>query len=359
MAGRQAWCPRCDELRSARAGSPCPACSSTLLRLPSAERRPTPAGWQAAATGRLRALLPAATTLAVGLAVVAVVAGAFAAGRVTRTTPSAGPVASVPTETASDDSGPPTGGDSVYRWTSRQQGKLTLTLERIQVREQGSTLTVDVDGLAPGEAVMGLRGVSITDKDGGQLLRGGPIDYAPTTDSGTDGGATEVILRSPVEPLAAVAAVTVQGVFVTDQTAEEAEGTLVHPGLRPSDEPIRPETPPVSCPGCRVSVRCTRCRTMQVAASDYRRRDVVILLTPKGPRAQSVLGPDVVEVTIVNATTDIQPTVSTGPDGTTAVRFPAEALASDGGGGRHDFLVSVQSHLEHQVVGPWRMRGPP
>lgn len=357
MARRQAWCPRCDELRPARAGSPCPACSSTLLRLPSAERRPTPAGWWDAATGRLRALLPAARTLAAGLAVVAVVAGAFAAGRVTRTTPSAGPVASSPTETTGDDLGPATRGDLTYGWPSPERNQLSLTLQRIQVRERGSTLTVRVDGLADGETVMGLRGVSVTDKDGGQLLRGGPVGFAPASDDGRGGPEAEVLVRSPVDRLAAVAAVTVQGIFVTNQVLEEAEGTLVHPGLRPSDESIEVKVPPATCRGCGVKVRCRNCPTMAVAASDYRRRDVVILLTPKGPLTRSVLsgGP---QVTIANALTDIQPTVSSGPDGTTAVRFDGASLAADSPG-RYKFMVSVQGHLEREVSGPWRMSGPP
>lgn len=358
MARRQAWCPRCDELRPARAGSPCPACSSPLLRLPSEERRPTPAGWWAGATGRLRAVLPAARALAAWLAVVAVVAGAFAAGRVTRTTPPAAPAASSPTGTTGDDRGPATRGSPIYNWPSRERSKLTLTLQRMQVRERSSTLTVTVDGLAAGETVMGLRGVSVTDKDGGQLLRGGPVGFAPANEEGRGGPEAEVIVRGPVDRLAAVAAVTVHEVFVTSQMVEEAKGTLLHPGLRQSDESVQVKVPPATCRGCDVDVRCTDCRTMEVAASDYRHRDVVILLTPKGPRTRSVLGGDP-QVTIVGTLTDIQPTVSTGPDGTTAVRFDAASLATDDSSGRHGFRVSVQGHLEREVTGPWRMSGAP
>jgi len=357
---RQAWCPRCDELRSARAGSPCPACSSTLLRLPAGERRPTPAGWVAAALDGLRALLPAARTLVVGLAVVAVVAGAFAAGRVTRATPSAGPVTTSPTETTVDDSGPATGGDSVYGWPSREQNKLSLTLDRIQVRERNSTLTVKVRGLAADETVVGLRGVSVTGKDGGQLLRGGPVEFTPSNDNGfSSQRQVDVLLPGPVEPLAAVAAVTVQGVWVTREVSEEALGTLVHPGLRRLDESVQVEVPPPTCRGCSLEVRCTSCQTMQVAGTDYRRRNVVFLLTPKGPRSESILRSAPPQVVIVNAATDFQPTVNAGPDGTTAVRFDAAELAGDGSGGRYRFRVTVQSRIEREVAGPWRMSSPP
>ena len=34
--GRQAWCPRCDEVRGARAGASCPVCGRQLLAMPPA-----------------------------------------------------------------------------------------------------------------------------------------------------------------------------------------------------------------------------------------------------------------------------------------------------------------------------------
>lgn len=355
MARQRAWCPRCDELRSARPGAPCPACSSTLLRLPGEPRPTTRGGWRAAAAERLRALLPAGRSLAVGLAVAAVVAVGFAAGRATRTTPSAGPVAAAPTETTGDARGPATGGTAYYNWTSRPQGKLTLTLQRIEVRQRGSSLTVSVDGLPRGERLAALTGVSVTDKDGRQLIQGGPVQAASAADNG-GGSEAEVLLRGVVEPLAAVAAVTVQGVFLADVTTEEAMGTLVDPGLPPAFDTTPAEVPPATCPGCRLAVRCTSCATMEVAAFDYRRRDVVILLAPKGPRARSVLANAQPEVTIGNAATDLQPTVSSAPDGTVAVRFAAEALGGERD--RREFLVSVRGRLEREVTGPWRMSSP-
>src|SRR4029453_7814261 len=106
---RQAWCPRCDEVRAARPGADCPVCGPRLLGVPAGRpgqppaRGPPPApgpprpGGANRLLGGLRALAPAATAVGVALLVLAVVASAFAAGRLTRTTPAA--PAAAPTTT--------------------------------------------------------------------------------------------------------------------------------------------------------------------------------------------------------------------------------------------------------------------
>jgi hypothetical protein len=358
MARRQAWCARCDELRAARAGSRCPTCSSTLLPVPAAERRATPAGWGAVAGARLRALLPAARAVAAGLAVLAVLGGAFTAGRVTRTTPSAGqvaPGATLPTDTTvpAGDQVPLAGGD--YQWRSQPRKGLTLTLQRIEVRRRSTVLTVGVDGLRPGQAVVALHGVSVTDRQGHELAPGAPLDAEPAGGSAFGNDVVEVVLPSPVEHLGSVAAMTVRGVTLTDHIAEKARGTLVDRGLRRSES--GPVTPPATCKGCRLEVHCASCRTMQVTAWAYRHQDVVVVLAPKGPPSASVLLSGAPQVLASDDATssDTQPQVNAEPDGTTAVRFPAAAVAT-GGSGPFRFTLIVEADLGREVSGPWRMR---
>jgi hypothetical protein len=359
MARRQAWCPRCDELRAARAGAGCPTCSSTLLPVPTAERRPTPAGWRAATGARLRALLPAARALAAGLAVLALLGGAFAAGRVTRATPTAGQAGPGTTEPADTtvppgDQVPLAGGD--FHWSSQSRKGLTLVLQRIEVRRRSTVLTVGTDGLRGDQAIVALHGVSITDPDGHELLPGGPLDGEPIGSGAVGSNLVEIVLPSPVDHLGSVAAMAVGGVTVTDHVAEAAHGTLVDRGLRLSDG--GPVPLPATCAGCHLEVRCTDgCRTMQVAASAYRHRDVVVVLTPKGPRSASVLsgGPEVLAIDDTTSS-NVQPQVNVEPDGTTAVRFPAAAVAT-GRAGPFRFTLSVEADLGREVRGPWRMHG--
>ena len=84
--GRQAWCPRCDEVRAARPGAACTVCGRQLLAVPPARPgQPLPGRGQRVAR-RLRAMAPAAAAAGVALLVLAVVASAFAAGRLSRTT---------------------------------------------------------------------------------------------------------------------------------------------------------------------------------------------------------------------------------------------------------------------------------
>src|SRR4029450_12177389 len=104
--GRQAWCPRCDEVRTARPGADCPVCGRRLLAVPAERPRPPRPGRAARPLGRLRALAPAAAAVGVALLVLAVVASAFAAGRLTRTTPAAPAAAPTTTVAGFLDEGP-------------------------------------------------------------------------------------------------------------------------------------------------------------------------------------------------------------------------------------------------------------
>ncbi|HYT27208.1 MAG TPA: hypothetical protein VEP73_12070, partial [Actinomycetota bacterium] len=296
-----------------------------------------------------------------GLVVVAVVAGAFAAGRATQATPAAVQAAPSTTEpdTGQPDQGLATRGDSFYNWPSRQRAGLTLTLERIEVSERRTTITVGVGGLGQGQSIAGLHGITVTDRAGRQLLGTGPAEPADTErDAGGDQHVARVTVPGGIGDLAAVAAMTVQGVTVASRLDELAKGTLVDPHLSASD--VRP--PPATCGGCRLDVRCTRCRTMRVVAFAYRHADVVVVLAPKGPRPASVLGGGSPQVLVSDDLTssDVQPAVSAAPDGTTAVRFEARALDVGGGARRaHGFSIDVQDNLAREVQGPWQMSTQP
>ncbi|HET6749326.1 MAG TPA: hypothetical protein VFL71_08690, partial [Actinomycetes bacterium] len=76
-------------MRAARPGAACPVCGRAgLLAVPAAVPGQPRASLGSRAGSRLRALLPAARTGGVVVLVVAAAAGAFAAGRLTRQTPS-------------------------------------------------------------------------------------------------------------------------------------------------------------------------------------------------------------------------------------------------------------------------------
>ncbi|MFL6218609.1 MAG: hypothetical protein ACJ742_08680, partial [Actinomycetes bacterium] len=65
--GRQAWCPRCDEVRAARPGTACPVCGRRLLTMPPARPGRPPPGPAARAARRRRALAPRARAVGVAL----------------------------------------------------------------------------------------------------------------------------------------------------------------------------------------------------------------------------------------------------------------------------------------------------
>src|SRR4029450_9135566 len=143
--GRQAWCPRCDEVRAGRPGAACPVCGRQLLRVPPAPPGHPEPGPAARAPRRARALLPLAGAVGVALRVLAVVGSAFVAGRLTRTTPSA--PAAAPTSTPPDlldDEGPDTGRRDVD-WQARAGG-ITVKLRSLTVGTGFSRLELHVDG---------------------------------------------------------------------------------------------------------------------------------------------------------------------------------------------------------------------
>jgi hypothetical protein len=367
MAGRrQAWCPRCDELRAARPGTACPVCGRDLLPVPSAlPGRPRP-GLADRAGERLQALLPAARAAAAGLLLVVTVGGGFAAGRLTRATPSAPPPPPTTSALAGfGDSGPLLGRRQL-NWPAAG-GDLELTLRSVAVGAGFTRLELAVAGLGRGQRVVALEGLRILDAAGNDLLPGGEIDRINTVGRGrgfAPGQQAEVVLDQAVDPNA-LARVQVRGLTLAVEVAERLLGSLADPQLQRA---IRegPEAPQQRsrCQGCRVRVRCVGCRTVRVAGTAYRHNQVLLLLQPVGPPERSAVNETGRRLLVTPA--DVaggELTAWVGGDGGGAVvTFSGQELLGVAGEAAGDRPVGFEVHLEalaeRAVRGPWVIAEP-
>src|SRR5215212_15588 len=328
--GRQAWCPRCDEVRGARPGSACPVCGRRLLALPPERPGLAQPGLADRVLRRLRALAPAAGAAGVALLVLAVVASAFAAGRLTRTTPS-GPGAA-PTTTVPEflDEGPETGRRD-FNWEARSGG-IAVELRSITVGTGFTRLELHLDGVPRGHQI-----------------------------SGRD---AEVVLDRPLDQ-GAVAAVELGGLTVAREVDEELRASLLDPQLRSrlggngdnGDWLARRG----SCPSCQLRVACTDCRTIRVTGTAYRRGRVIIAVEAVGPPATSVLNPSRrrVVVTPEDRASELPGWIDAdGPTG--VISFGADLLTVVGEPGPADrpmaLRVAVAALAEQTIRGTWTIR---
>jgi hypothetical protein len=355
VAQRQAWCPRCDEVRQARPGRPCPVCGSTLLGVPTqiGGHRGRPARRDLRlAVGQARGrLLPAARAGLAGLAAVALVAGTFLVGRVTRGGATAAPAATTSSGAGAFD---PDSGHQFYNWSSRSVGGIELSLTSIDAGDRITTVSLEASGVAGDRSIATLRGVSVTDANGNQLLRGAPIPEVPARGRAFNGEQTvQVTVEDRLTDKAAVDRVQVDGVTLASQVEEEVAVTVDDPRLR--HQPLH-ETDP--CPGCKLDARCTSCGTMTVAGASYHQGEVVLLLAPKGPIDRSVLGAGDPDVLVSNADFggEVQPAVDRSPGGVTAVQFAMTDLALGSASPRVRLQVIISTELHQTVDGPWRMQ---
>ncbi len=161
------WCPRCDAVREP--GRTCPVCGTALEVLGATPPPPAPDDLAvepepappAAPRSRLRLALVVATVAVAGLA--------FLAGKGSATPP---PPAS-PRPTAAP---PPTAERPALQrqlgWTARSRGGLTVTAVALYRAadgdpDVGGRLVLRVSGLPPGDELLGLRGLELTDLGGG------------------------------------------------------------------------------------------------------------------------------------------------------------------------------------------------
>jgi hypothetical protein len=355
---RQAWCPRCDEVRQLRPGRPCPVCASQLLAVPSASgprRPPAPRLNLRARAGNARGqVLPAARAALAVLAAVVLVAGAFVAGRVTRSSATAAtPTAAVATSSTRDSDDRSRSSGQVYNWSSRAIGGIELTLYSISAGDRRTTLRLEAS-VPDDRSIATVQGLSVTDSGGHQLLGPEPVREAPAR--GSPFGGSELALVTVDQPLAdraGVSQVQVDAVTFSNQVEENLAVTVVDPRLAK-----QPLTTDGACPTCKVEVRCESCTTISVAGATYQQGAVVILLAPKGPIDRSVLGGGEPSLLVTEAEfrSEHQPAVDREDGGVTAVRFAINDLAPGNNQPRLQLQVTVANELAHTVKGPWRMR---
>jgi hypothetical protein len=361
--GRQAWCPRCDEVRAARPGGACPVCHRELLEVPPerpGQPRPGRAGRLA---GRLRALAPAAMATGVALLVLAVAASAFAAGRLTRTTPSAPAAAPTTIGPRFLDEGPETGRRD-FGWETRDR-ELTVELRAITVGTGFSRLELHVDGVPRGHDISALEGLRIRDADGRDLLVGGTVARIATAGSrpSPQGGVdTEVVLDRPVD-VREVTTVDLRGLTLARSIQEELAGTLVDRQLRSQPADTLDDGSWLAsrrgCPGCQLTVACQDCATVRITGSAYRRGRVTIAVEALGRAEQTALNPSRRRVVVSDqgGLFELQAWID-GTGRSAVISVAADLLAEASSGDPEvdapmSFHVAIQAQAEQVVRGTW------
>ncbi|HEU4897660.1 MAG TPA: hypothetical protein VFX88_08820 [Actinomycetota bacterium] len=358
--GRQAWCPRCDEVRAARPGAGCPVCGRQLLALPPARPGQPPPGWGDRAARRLRELAPAAAAAGIAVLILAMVASAFVAGRLTRTTPSAPPTTSGP---GFLDEGPETGRRN-FGWATRDSG-LTVELRSLTVGTGFTRLELHVDGIRRGREVSALEGLRIRNADGRDLLLGGRVDRIATAASRPSPGGgvdAEVVLDRPLD-LGAVASVELRGLTMARGVRERIVGTLVDRELRHQTADSLDDTSWLAnrrdCPGCRLQVACEDCGGVRVTGSAYRHGRVMIAVEAIDQVEQTALNTSRRRVVVTdNANLAEVPAWIDGSGRTAVISVPADLLAAARYGDPNEdapmaFEIVLEAQAEETVRGSW------
>jgi hypothetical protein len=338
-------------------------CQRELLEVPP-ERPGLPRPGRAdRLAGRLRALAPAAMATGVALLVLAVVASAFAAGRLTRTTPSAPAAAPTTIGPRFLDEGPETGRRD-FGWETRDR-ELTVELRAITVGTGFSRLELHVDGVPRGHDISALEGLRIRDADGGDLLVGGTVARIATAGSrpSPQGGVDiEVVLDRPLD-VREVTTVDLRGLTLARSIQEELAGTLVDRQLRSQPADTLDDGSWLAtrrgCPGCQLTVACQDCATVRITGSAYRRGRVTIAVEALGRAEQTALNPSRrrVVVTDENGLSEIQAWID-GTGRSAVISVAADQLAEASSGDPEvdvpmPFQVVIQAQAEQVVRGTW------
>jgi hypothetical protein len=364
--GRQAWCPRCDEVRAARPGAACPVCGRQLLTVPPARPGQPQPGPVDRVTGRLRALAPLAGAVGVALLVLVVVGSAFVAGRLTRTTPSAPAAAPTTTVPGFLDEGPETGRRD-FNWDARAGG-ITVRLRSLTVGTGFTRLELHVDGVRRSREISSLQGLRIRDRDGRDLLAGedlATIATAASRPNPTGGVDTEVVLDRPLD-LQAVGSVELRGLTVARWVKELLDGSLLDRELQRRAADTLDDaswlTERAACPDCRLRVACQYCRTIRVVGSSYHRGRMTIAVEALDRVERTALNPSRrrVLVTSDGGVSELGGWID-GAGRTAAISVGAGELAAivadtTDAGEPMTFEVRVQAQAEQTVRGGWAIR---
>jgi hypothetical protein len=322
--------------------------------------------WSDRAAVRLRALVPAAGAAGVALLVLAVVASAFAAGRLTRTTPSAPAPAPTTTIRGFVDEGPETARRD-FNWQARASG-ITVQLRTIIVGTGFTRMELHLEGVPRGRDISALEQLRIRGRDGRDLLPEGTIATIATAASrpGVGSGVdTDVVLDHQVDQQA-VGSVELGGLTLAHDVTEQLKASLVDPELqrRSMDSPDDRDwlLGRTTCHGCRLRVTCQTCRTIRIDGSAYRHGRVMVAVEATGPVGQSALNPSRRRVLVTDEAgqSELSGWVD-GSGGTGVISVGADLLAAFGPDPANDqrpmvFTVSLQAAAEQVVRGSWSIR---
>ena len=346
-----------------RPGSRCPVCSASMVALPQVSRT---AGWRGgrdALVQRLRSVLPAARVVGVAAVTLALVVGAFGAGRSSR--PSTGASASAPTTTESAGRPLPGGGLSTdvsraFGW-SVLRGGVTMTLNRITATGGTTRIVFEVSGLERDWSFAGVLGLRLTDPAGRQLAirPNEPLAAGGVQDLGGGSVQGTVELASRIDPNA-VGGATVSQIITMRRSSENLRGALVDAELKRQmdSSPQNPLARQGTCPDCSLEVHCVRCETVRVSGSTYRDGRVVVLLSQRGRQApgESLADADI-SVTTGGPGGQVGSFENSAEGGDTVIEFAATDLAASTaqGQGRMPFEVVASVMRSQLVSGPWQL----
>jgi hypothetical protein len=334
-----------------------------MIALPQASR-PSWRGSPAALVERLRSLVPAARVVGATAVALALVAGAFAAGRSNR--PAVAAAGATPTTTGPAGRLLPGGGLStdvsrVFGW-SMLRATVTLSLNRITATADTTRIVFEVSGLEHGWTFGAVVGLRLTDSSGHQLAVGRPNQPLAADDLEDLGGGSffgTVELTRRIDPNS-VAGATVAQVIALQRSEEHLRGTLVDAELKRllDTSPRNLLDRPGGCPACSLEVRCAECETVRVAGSTYRNGRVVVLLSQQGrPSPGEALADADISVSTGGPGGQVGSFESTAQGGDTVVEFAGRELAATTPRGQQRMSFDVVARvLRSQVVsGPWQL----
>jgi hypothetical protein len=362
MTGRHAWCPRCDEVRQARPGSACPACSARLVGLPHLSG---PAPWwgrPAALLQQARPLLPALRAVAAGAVLLALLAGAFVAGRGSSPAGAApaAPASTTPSTLTLPGGRQLSGSIRTFGWRA-QQGQVSLLLRSMFTTGDTTGVTFEALGLDSEWSVETVGDLRVLDNQGREVALTRVDQDLPVLRSRESArGVTmvTVLLQHRIDP-SSVVRVSVGRLVLMQEFDERLAGILVDKDLkrRIDDQQgqSRPPTSPASCPSCRLQVGCDTCRTVRVAGTTYRHGQVALLLASTGRAAgESLAGADVI---VSGPGGQIGSLDTTLDGGDTVVTFDGQELAATTEFGQTSMRFDVTATLSRArvVQGPWEI----